>query len=245
MKFGNKLQLFANPDYCDFSATAASAVAGKDILVCVWDASGSELLAIAGQQGLTLNRSADEIEVSSKDTEGGWKSKIAGMKDWGIELNGLYVASDASHKRLSSAFNAGDVVCVVVKNHKTGENLFGGLAAITDYPLEAPYDDAMTYSITLSGNGPITDLSDVEEFGTDPAEITVAKGGSGTAAIVGAEGTVTAVCGATGVTASVSGSTVTVSVTSGATADSYASVVLTDGDTGDTCILKVHVVAAA
>ena len=29
---------------------------------------------------------------------------------------------------------------------------------VTDYPIEAPYDDAVTYSITLSGMGPLVDL---------------------------------------------------------------------------------------
>ena len=37
--------------------------------------------------------------------------------------------------------------------------MFGGLAVITDYPLEAPYDDAMTYSLTLEGMGALVDLS--------------------------------------------------------------------------------------
>ena len=36
---------------------------------------------------------------------------------------------------------------------------FGGLAVITDYPLEAPYDDAMTYSLSLEGMGPLVDLA--------------------------------------------------------------------------------------
>ena len=36
--------------------------------------------------------------------------------------------------------------------------MFGGLAVITDYPLEAPYDDAMTYSLSLEGMGALTDL---------------------------------------------------------------------------------------
>ena len=35
---------------------------------------------------------------------------------------------------------------------------------ITDYPLEAPYDDAMTYSLTLEGMGALVDLS------ADPVE---------------------------------------------------------------------------
>ena len=76
-----QLQLFAfdSNNYCDFTSSAAKAVAGKDILLAVFNADGSSLLAISGQQGLTINRSADSIEVTSKDTQGGWKSKLAGF----------------------------------------------------------------------------------------------------------------------------------------------------------------------
>ena len=154
------LQLFAfdNNAYCDFSSSAAKAVAGKDILLAIYSADGSKLLAISGQQGLTINRSADSIEITSKDTAGGWKSKIAGMKEWSIDNDGLYVPSDESHTVLSAAFESGDPVCLKVVNGKTKTGMFGGLAVITDYPIEAPYDDAMTYSLTLEGMGALVDL---------------------------------------------------------------------------------------
>ena len=155
----------ANPydAYCDFSATAAQAVAGKDILLQVWDipASGTPtLLAIAGQQSLTLNRSADSIEVSTKDTEGGWKSYIAGMKEWSIDLDGVFLKDDASHRTIQEAFNNGDLLCVKITNTKTSEDLFGGTVAVTDYPLEFPYDDTASYSLSLQGNGALVDLSE-------------------------------------------------------------------------------------
>ena len=156
----NKLQLFAfdSNNYCDFSSSAAKAMAGKDILLCVFSSDGSELLAISGQQGLTINRSADSIEITSKDTAGGWKSKIAGMKEWSIDNDGLYVPNDESHTVLSQAFENSDPVCVKVINGKTKKGMFGGLAVITDYPIEAPYDDAVTYSLTLEGMGALVDL---------------------------------------------------------------------------------------
>ena len=154
------LQLFANDNnaYCDFSSTAAKALAGKDILLAIWNATGDKLLAISGQQGLTINRSADSIEITSKDTEGGWKSKIAGMKEWSIDNDGLYVPNDESHAILSQAFENGDPVCLKVVNGKTKKGMFGGLAVITDYPLEAPHDDAVTYSLTFEGMGRLVDL---------------------------------------------------------------------------------------
>ena len=100
------LQAFAfdNNDYCDFTTSAAKAIAGKDILLCIWSIDGTELLAISGQQGLTINRSADQIEITSKDTQGGWKSYLAGMKEWSIDNDGLYVPNDQSHRILSQAF---------------------------------------------------------------------------------------------------------------------------------------------
>ena len=47
----------------------------------------------------------------------------------------------------------------VVCNGKTKKGMFGGLAIVTDYPIEAPYDDAVTYSITLQGKGALVDFS--------------------------------------------------------------------------------------
>lgn len=146
--------------YCDFDATATKALAGKDIILAVFDATGEKLLAVSGQQGLTINRTADSIEVSSKDTKGGWKSKIVGMKEWSIDNDGLYVPSDETHQQLGKAFEESKPVCIKVINAREKEGMFGGLAYVSDYSLEAPYDDAMTYSIALEGNGALVDLSD-------------------------------------------------------------------------------------
>ena len=150
---------FDSSAYCDFSANASNAIAGKDILLAIWNAEGTKILAIGGPQSLTINRSADSIEISSKDTEGGWKAYIAGMKEWSIDTDGIWIQSDESHKILSPAFDSGAPICIKVYNHKTKTGLFGGLAVITDYPIEAPYDDTATYSMTLTGQGKLVDLS--------------------------------------------------------------------------------------
>jgi len=153
-------------EYCDFNSVAASAMAGKDILLGIWDSTGTNILAVAGQKGLTLNRSAETIEVTSKDTEGGWKASITGMKEWSIDLDGVYVNGDNSHKILANAFQNGSYLCVKVYNKKLAKGLYGGLAVLTDYPLEAPHDDAVTYSISLAGVGKLTDFS-IEEPTSD------------------------------------------------------------------------------
>lgn len=152
--------------YCDFSANAVKAMAGKDMLLGIWNADGTKILAVGGQQSLTINRSADTVEITSKDTDGGWKSYIAGTKEWSIDTDGIFVKDDESHKILSAAFDAGDPVCIKVYDNKAKKGMFGGLAIVTDYPIEAPYDDSVTYSMTFTGMGKLVDLS-VEKPATD------------------------------------------------------------------------------
>lgn len=156
---------YENGAYCNFDSSATGAVAGKDIILSVFDATGTNLLAISGQKGLTINRSADSIEVTSKDTKGGWKSKIAGMKEWSVDNDGFYIPSHASHKALGTAFQNSDPVCIKIVNGKTKKSMFGGLAYVTDYSLEAPYDDGMTYSMSLEGNGALVDFSLTSDSG--------------------------------------------------------------------------------
>lgn len=161
--------------YCDVDSVASAAKAGKDILLAVFDATGEALLAVAGQQGLTINRSSDSIEVSSKDTVGGWKSSITGMKEWSIDNDGLYVISSETHKLLGASFEKGDPVCLKVIDGKQKRALFGGLAYITDYSLEAPYDDAMTYSISFSGTGPLVDLTGIPSLDQMPLSMMISE----------------------------------------------------------------------
>lgn len=151
---------FEDQMYCDFSQSATKAMAGKDIILAIFNSIGDKLLAVAGQQGLTINRSKDTIEITSKDTKGGWKSKLGGMKEWSIDNDGLYVRSDDSHVELGKYFDGDDPVCIKVLDMKNKIGLFGGLAIVTDYSLEAPFDDAMTYSIKLDGMGALVDLID-------------------------------------------------------------------------------------
>lgn len=178
--FDNTGTAFDNSLYCDFTSAATRAVAGKDILLCVFDSTGTNLYAIAGQQGLTINRSSDSSEVTSKDTAGGWKAKIAGMKEWSIDNDGLYVADSDSHRALGTAFENGDFVCLKIINNKTRTAMFGGLAVITEYTIEAPYDDSMTYSASFEGSGPLVDLTDATNATAMPGTATTAAASSST-----------------------------------------------------------------
>lgn len=171
------------------------------------------------------------------------ESSVSGLKEWSIDTEGLYVANDSSHKELGTAFDDGDPVCVVVRNNKTGTNMFGGLAYITDYSLEAPYDDAMTYSISLSGAGPLTDLSEDDTFAVSPAVWEVAKPSSGSVskdfALENAVGSVEGSCSTSGVSVVTAGNVAIVTVASTTSANS-ATVTFTDGEE-NTCELEITI----
>ena len=143
----------------ELSGKLNKAIAGKDILLSIWDSTGSALLAIAGQQGLTINRDKDTFEVTSKDSDG-WKEFMGAFKEWSIDNDGIYVRDSDSHKLLKELFESDEPFLIKVTNQKTETDLFGGMAILQSYPVEAPYDDAVTYTASLQGTGALVDLED-------------------------------------------------------------------------------------
>lgn len=156
----SEIKEFTDNLYCDVSGKSNEALPGKDILLCVFNSDGSKLLAIAGQQSLTINREKEMIEINSKTIDGGWKSKVPGIKDWSIETDGVYSPSQETHQLLNKAFENDTYVCVKVVNGNTKKALFGGLSLIKEYNIEAPYDDSTTFEMTLEGCGKLVDLTD-------------------------------------------------------------------------------------
>jgi len=106
---------------------------------------------LAGQRNATLSRSADTIDATSKDTEGFWKESLQGFKEWSIDADGCYVTDDEAYSILESAFLNSDNVDVYLEM-PSGEKMKGN-CSISDFSLEAPYDDLVTYSLSLQGNG--------------------------------------------------------------------------------------------
>lgn len=105
---------------------------------------------VAGQRGGTLNRSRDTFETTSKDSEG-WKEKEYGLGEWGIDADGVLVEDDTGYMALEDAFMNSTKVKVQWKTASGA--VYDGLALITDFPQEGPYDGEATYSVTFEGTG--------------------------------------------------------------------------------------------
>lgn len=122
-------------------------VKGVDVLVKI--ASNS----LGGQRGASLNRSSETIDSTTKDSNG-WKENEYGIKEWSVDCDGLFVESDAAYEALETAFIDGTKVSLEIA-FPSGLK-YSGSALITDFPLEAPYDDNVTYSVSFQGDGALT-----------------------------------------------------------------------------------------
>lgn len=127
-------------------------VSGMKVKLYVEDETTGKVLA--GQRNATLNRSAESIDATSKDTEGFWKESLQGFKSFSIDADGAYVTDDEAYQILENKFLNSENVKVYLQ--MPSGTKYAGECTITDFSLEFPYDDLVTYSISLQGSGALT-----------------------------------------------------------------------------------------
>ncbi|MFC0559684.1 phage tail tube protein [Halalkalibacter alkalisediminis] len=112
---------------------------------------------LGGQRSATLNRSAETLDATSKDSAGGWKENEAGFKEWSVDTDGLLIQSDEAYDLLEERFNNSEKVGVIIElpNGKTYE----GMSVITDFPIDLPYDDLVTYTAAFTGDGELAKVA--------------------------------------------------------------------------------------
>lgn len=126
-------------------------IAGADVLLKV--KKGATEYVVAGQQGSTLNMSADTIDVTDK-TSDGWRTSMAGLKEWSIDNDVFYTIGDESNKLLLDAFVNSETITVTIRvgnDDEVGGTTFEGEAYITDFPMDFAMDNAVSVSMGLSG----------------------------------------------------------------------------------------------
>ena len=134
----------------------ASACVGKDFLLYVngGTAVTPEWMLIGGQRSASLSRSADEIDVSNK-VSNGWKAVKAGLRKWSIDLGSLVILSDTGLAILENAFMAGAEINT--KLLYPDGSYQTGWGSLTDFSLDTPYDGEATIKGTIGGNGALSD----------------------------------------------------------------------------------------
>lgn len=129
----------------------AKTTRGVNFLIYVKKSEDSnEFVKVAGQQGGTLSREYDTIDVTSKDNMG-WEDNEYGNASWEIEGDGILVEDDEGFKLLEDAFENADYV--MARFETQAGNKYQGMTIISEFEIEAPHDDTATYDITLEGKG--------------------------------------------------------------------------------------------
>lgn len=131
----------------------ARKVAGVDVLLKV--KKGASYVAVGGQKGASLSRSAETIDVTDKNSEG-WAESIVGVKSWSVDCDGFVCLGDEAYELLETAFENREAIEIEIKvGDETGFTRTGS-AVITDFPEEYPSDDAVTFSVSLQGASKLT-----------------------------------------------------------------------------------------
>ena len=142
-----------------FPADKAMPTAGKDYLlylnVGTDETTGAKWLLLGGQRSGDLSRKSDSIDASNKSS-GGWKSTIAGLKEWSFSLETLLLPQEDSLKLLEKAFLDGKNVHI--KFERPDKSFYTGIASITELSMQTPHDGVATYKGSLNGVGPLSEL---------------------------------------------------------------------------------------
>lgn len=128
----------------------ANHVKGRAVLIEV-EKSDGVFVPVAGQRDGSLSRTVSEMDVSSKDMDA--KEIELTHLEWSVECGGLYKLTDEGFELLEDAFN--NKQAVKVRFAMTDFN-YVGMAYITELSLEAGYEDAVSYSCSLTGSGELT-----------------------------------------------------------------------------------------
>ena len=101
----------------------------------------------------SLDMSADDIDVTSFDSEG-WRERIQGIKEWSGSFEGNFEPDDTTGQAaLINAWLTGQKVTLELQVNSTVK--FSGNALVT-LNIETPVDDKASFSCDFQGTGPLT-----------------------------------------------------------------------------------------
>ena len=110
---------------------------------------------VAGMRATQIKINGNQVDITNKDSNG-WQELLsdAGVRKLDITASGEFdAAAGATGIFLEKAALANTFIDAEI-TFGNGVIYFGNWA-ISDYTLDGPYDNAQTFSMTLTSNGPI------------------------------------------------------------------------------------------
>jgi TP901-1 family phage major tail protein len=124
----------------------------------VYIGTGSTATIIGMSRSCSLSLSTEMVDITTKDSVGNWGESMPTSKSWSMSVEGLAMWNEQSVGKMYSAFTNRTLLDIQLKRSLglTGEIQFTGQAWLESYDLEGGQDEAVTYSISLTGCGALT-----------------------------------------------------------------------------------------
>ncbi|PRY90150.1 phage major tail protein, TP901-1 family [Donghicola tyrosinivorans] len=131
------------------------AQAGKDLLIKVDQSGDGVFETIAGLRATRINFNAETVDVTSLESEGGWRELLggAGMKSASISGSGVFKDA-ATDERARQIFFEGETPAFQVVIPDFG--LVQGPFLVSSLEYAGSHDGEATYEIALSSAGALT-----------------------------------------------------------------------------------------
>ncbi len=106
----------------------------------------------ANQLDASMPRSKDLFDKTTKDSAG-WKEQGSGFKGWEMTMSALFNEADSGYVIIVGAWEANTNIQA---RFFDGTQYHTGNAEVGNPEITGPKDEAKQYSVTFSGDGPIT-----------------------------------------------------------------------------------------
>ena len=112
---------------------------------------------VADIRDATLSVEHSVIDSTTHD-DAPWMSNIAGLRNWSVSAEALYITGDLAQEEIIDRLLDGATVDLELRPKEgTGLRVWTGLARISSWEQAMPNDDADALSIELTGCGILTD----------------------------------------------------------------------------------------
>jgi len=123
---------------------------GKDLKLYV------EGVLVACLRDNSFEGSTDTVSSTCKDS-GNWKTIIPTKNGWSVSATAVAdFAATGGLETMVDFWLLQSEVDIEIKNGVSGDPEFAGAGYITAISCEAPDEDVVTYSLTITGNGAVT-----------------------------------------------------------------------------------------
>ena len=131
---------------------------GKDLLIKIDLSDDGSFQTVAGLRATRISFNTESVDVTSLESQGGWREILAGagVKSASISGSGVF-RDDASDARVRQIFFDGVTpdFQVIIPDFGTIEGLF----QVTSIEYAGAHDGEATYELSLASAGPLTFLA--------------------------------------------------------------------------------------